>query len=255
MLLLPARCIVKTHLHSQRGFNEKGNIDCTTKSCTEEIADLVVPCSYHANPAKSHHGQAFLYSRFMLNFSDLSSVQVIIEPYDDRLPSVPDPVVQLACLDASLAMKPVFDKYQVRHPSSHLSNAFLHAPSLPVAVRKHASLPTSGPHICPKVRSAAFVDITSICVAVVVGFVVQTVVITSGTLSPIDLYPRILDFNPVSIASLNMTLTRECLCPVVLTRGADQMPVSTKYEMRKDEHVLRCAAAGRPSLCTLCLHL
>jgi DNA excision repair protein ERCC-2 len=36
----------------------------------------------------------------------------------------------------------------------------------------------------------------------------QTVVITSGTLSPIDLYPRILSFNPVCIASLNMTLTR-----------------------------------------------
>jgi DNA excision repair protein ERCC-2 len=39
---------------------------------------------------------------------------VIIEPWDGRLPSVPDPVIQLACLDASLAIKPVFDKYQVR---------------------------------------------------------------------------------------------------------------------------------------------
>lgn len=103
---------------------------------------------------------------------------IIIEPYDDRLPSVPDPVIQLACLDASLAMKPVFDKY-------------------------------------------------------------QSVIITSGTLSPIDLYPRILDFNPVSIASLNMTLTRECLCPVVLTRGADQALMSTKFEMRRDENVIR----------------
>jgi hypothetical protein len=27
---------------------------------------------------------------------------------------VPDPVMQLACLDASLAMRPVFAKYQVR---------------------------------------------------------------------------------------------------------------------------------------------
>jgi Rad3-related DNA helicase len=51
----------------------------------------------------------------------------------------------------------------------------------------------------------------------------QSVVITSGTLSPLNLYPRILDFHPVSIASLNMTLTRECLCPVVLTRGTDQV--------------------------------
>ncbi len=36
----------------------------------------------------------------------------------------------------------------------------------------------------------------------------QTVVITSGTLSPIDLYPRILNFNPVAIQSFAMTLTR-----------------------------------------------
>lgn len=51
----------------------------------------------------------------------------------------------------------------------------------------------------------------------------RSVVITSGTLSPLNLYPRILDFHPVSIASLNMTLTRDCLCPVVLTRGTDQV--------------------------------
>lgn len=103
---------------------------------------------------------------------------VITEPYDDRLPSVPDPVIQLSCLDASLAMRPIFQKF-------------------------------------------------------------QSVVITSGTLSPIDLYPRILNFHPVALASLNMTLTRECLCPVVLTRGADQMPVSTKFDMRSDPGVIR----------------
>ncbi|PRW60183.1 DNA repair helicase UVH6 [Chlorella sorokiniana] len=103
---------------------------------------------------------------------------IIIEPFDDRLPSVPDPVIQLSCLDASLAMRPVFSKY-------------------------------------------------------------QSVVITSGTLSPIDLYPRILNFQPVCVASLNMTLTRECLCPVVLTRGGDQLPVSTKFDMRSDPQVIR----------------
>lgn len=133
------------------------------------------------------------------------------------------PRAQLSCLDASLAVKPVFLKF-------------------------------------------------------------QTVVITSGTLSPIDLYPRILNFHPVAIQSFAMTLTRrapplplcienpwllavhgrgrsprllakvpaygvqrprcrtvcapcaqkdligqcgyrDCMCPVVLTRGADQMPV------------------------------
>lgn len=55
--------------------------------------------------------------------------------------------VQLSCLDASLAMKPVFSKF-------------------------------------------------------------QSVIITSGTLSPIDLYPRILNFQPVAIQSFAMTLTR-----------------------------------------------
>ncbi|KAG2438141.1 hypothetical protein HXX76_005750 [Chlamydomonas incerta] len=103
---------------------------------------------------------------------------IIMEPYDERLPQVPDPVLQLSCLDASLAMRPVFSKF-------------------------------------------------------------QTVVITSGTLSPIDLYPRILNFNPVAIQSFQMTLTRECLCPVVVTRGADQMPLSTKFEMRSDPGVMR----------------
>jgi Rad3-related DNA helicase len=73
--------------------------------------------------------------------------KVIIEPFDERMPSVPDPVIQLSCLDASLAMRPVFSKF-------------------------------------------------------------QSVVITSGTLSPIDLYPRILSFSPKVVQSLNMTLTR-----------------------------------------------
>ena len=65
------------------------------------------------------------------------------------LPAAADGVgmMQLSCLDASLAVKPVFEKF-------------------------------------------------------------QTVVITSGTLSPIDLYPRILNFNPVAIQSFTMTLTR-----------------------------------------------
>ena len=32
---------------------------------------------------------------------------------------------------------------------------------------------------------------------------------------------------------------RDCMCPVVLTRGADQTAVSTAYEMREDENVAR----------------
>ena len=40
-----------------------------------------------------------------------------------------------------------------------------------------------------------------------------------------------------------MTLTRECLCPVVLTRASDQAPLSTRYEQRYDEANIR--AYGR----------
>jgi len=44
----------------------------------------------------------------------------------------------------------------------------------------------------------------------------QTVVITSGTLSPMDMYPKILDFDPVVMSSFTMTLARPCLLPMVL---------------------------------------
>uniref|UniRef100_A0A1D1YM86 DNA 5'-3' helicase n=1 Tax=Anthurium amnicola TaxID=1678845 RepID=A0A1D1YM86_9ARAE len=103
---------------------------------------------------------------------------IIIEPFDERMPNIPDPVLQLSCHDASLAIKPVFDRF-------------------------------------------------------------QSVIITSGTLSPIDLYPRLLNFHPVISRSFQMSLTRDCICPMVLTRGSDQLPVSTKYDMRSDPGVVR----------------
>lgn len=36
-----------------------------------------------------------------------------------------------------------------------------------------------------------------------------------------------------------MSLTRDCICPMVLTRGSDQLPVSTKFDMRSDPGVVR----------------
>ena len=38
---------------------------------------------------------------------------------------------------------------------------------------------------------------------------------------------------------MEMTLTRDCLCPLVVTRGADQLPLSTKFDMRSDPAVVR----------------
>ncbi|DAZ95362.1 TPA: hypothetical protein N0F65_002547 [Lagenidium giganteum] len=102
---------------------------------------------------------------------------LIVEPFDGTS-GVHDPELELACLDASLAIRPVFERF-------------------------------------------------------------SSVVITSGTLSPIDLYPRLLNFNPVIRESLPMSVYRSCICPLVITRGSDQMPVSTKFDLRDDMSVVR----------------
>ncbi|XP_074555633.1 general transcription and DNA repair factor IIH helicase subunit XPD isoform X2 [Curcuma longa] len=107
----------------------------------------------------------FLHIQTVCDFATLIGTytrgfSIIIEPFDERMPHIPDPVLQLSCHDASIAIKPVFDRF-------------------------------------------------------------QSVIITSGTLSPIDLYPRLLNFNPVISRSFTMSLTRDCICPMVLTRGSD----------------------------------
>jgi len=103
---------------------------------------------------------------------------VILEPHDPRFENFRDPVLQLACLDAGLAIKPVFDRF-------------------------------------------------------------STVVITSGTLSPIDLYPKLLHFQPVVSKQLSMSITRRCVLPLIVTRGSDQSPVSSEYALRNDPSVTR----------------
>nr|WCZ58321.1 general transcription and DNA repair factor IIH helicase subunit [Paratrimastix eleionoma] len=67
----------------------------------------------------------------------------------------------------------------------------------------------------------------------------DSVVITSGTLSPLSMYPKILSFVPVVCESLPMSLARECVCPLIVTRGSDQLPVSSKYDVRNDPSVVR----------------
>ena len=103
---------------------------------------------------------------------------LIIEPYDQRTPHFPDPVIQFACLDASLAVKPVLERF-------------------------------------------------------------QTVIITSGTLSPIDLYPKLLNFKPKVRRSLSMSITRPCICPMIVTRGSDQTPVTSQFNARESKSVVR----------------
>lgn len=95
---------------------------------------------------------------------------IIIEPFSDKAPTVANPILYFCCLDASIAIKPVFERF-------------------------------------------------------------QSVVITSGTLSPIDMYPKILDFHPVIMTSLTMTLARPCLLPMVTT-------LSEKFLLESSQRLL-----------------
>ncbi|XP_076175840.1 general transcription and DNA repair factor IIH helicase subunit XPD isoform X1 [Ptiloglossa arizonensis] len=103
---------------------------------------------------------------------------IIVEPFDDKTPTVLNPVLQFSCLDSSIAMKPIFDRF-------------------------------------------------------------QSIVITSGTLSPLDMYPKILNFHPVIMSSFTMTLARPCLLPMIVSKGNDQVAISSRYETREDVAVIR----------------
>ena len=103
---------------------------------------------------------------------------IIIEPFDDKTPTVSNPILHFSCLDSSIAMRPIFRRF-------------------------------------------------------------QSVVITSGTLSPMDMYPKILDFEPIVMSSFTMTLARPCLLPMIVTKGNDQVAISSKFESRDDTAVIR----------------
>jgi DNA excision repair protein ERCC-2 len=103
---------------------------------------------------------------------------IIMEPNGSSIPGASDPVIQLACLDSSLAIAPLFKRF-------------------------------------------------------------GSVIITSGTLSPIDLYPKLLQFEPCVSESFNMSTFRPCIRPLVITRGSDQLAVSTKFDDRGDVGVVR----------------
>ena len=103
---------------------------------------------------------------------------LIIEPYSSQMENYHDPILQLACLDASIAIKHVFERF-------------------------------------------------------------QSVIITSGTLSPIDLYPKLLGFQPAVRESLQMSVTRNPILPMIVSRGTDQAVISSAYDKRDSTDVVR----------------
>ena len=103
---------------------------------------------------------------------------LILEPFETDTAEVPNPVLHFACLDAAIAIKPVFDRF-------------------------------------------------------------TTVIITSGTISPLEMYPKMLNFETVVQESYPMTLARRSFLPMIVTRGSDQVPVSSGFQVRNEPSVVR----------------
>jgi len=131
------------------------------------------------------------FSTLLATYSEgIAKFAIIMEPNGSSIPGAVDPVIQLACLDASLAIAPLFKRF-------------------------------------------------------------GSVIITSGTLSPIDLYPKLLNFEPCISESFNMSTFRPCIRPLVITRGSDQLAVSTKFDDRGDVGVVRNYGAMLVELCSV----
>ncbi|CAB9525319.1 transcription factor complex helicase XPD subunit [Seminavis robusta] len=130
------------------------------------------------------------FATLLATYSEgVAKFAIIMEPNASSIPGAIDPVIQLACLDSSLAIAPLFKRF-------------------------------------------------------------GSVIITSGTLSPIDLYPKLLQFKPCVSVSLTMSTFRPCIRPLVIARGSDQLAVSTKYEDRGDMGVIRNYGAMLVELCS-----
>ncbi|CAJ1388569.1 unnamed protein product [Effrenium voratum] len=68
----------------------------------------------------------------------------------------------------------------------------------------------------------------------------QSVVLTSGTISPLEMYPKILGMSNVVVTeSFSITMERKCLCPLIVTHGPDQVPISSRFSLREDPSVVQ----------------
>ena len=63
------------------------------------------------------------------------------------------------------------------------------------------------------------------------------IVITSGTLSPLSFYPKLLNFQPVSTVCLTMSFSRQCLLPILGSRGYLNAPLTSSFKQRTNPNV------------------
>jgi len=63
-------------------------------------------------------------------------------------------------------------------------------------------------------------------------------ILTSGTMSPMEMYTKILDWQPMFMKSFDITL-RNCISPLFITRGHDHGELSSQFATRNDNEVMR----------------
>lgn len=103
---------------------------------------------------------------------------LILEPYETEKAEVPNPILHFTCLDASIAIKPVFERF-------------------------------------------------------------SSVIITSGTISPLEMYPKMLNFSTTVQESYPMSLSRRSFLPMIVTKGSDQSQLTSGFQHRRDPNVVR----------------
>lgn len=65
------------------------------------------------------------------------------------------------------------------------------------------------------------------------------VVLTSGTISPLEMYPKLLNFKPIVIRSIDIELSRNSIAPMIIGSTSDNTPISSEYKSRNDKAVTR----------------
>jgi len=65
----------------------------------------------------------------------------------------------------------------------------------------------------------------------------KTVILTSGTMSPIEIYPKILNFKPFLNVSIEIELSRNSIQPIIITKGIDYSWLSSAYDSRNDREI------------------
>lgn len=68
------------------------------------------------------------------------------------------------------------------------------------------------------------------------------VLLTSATLSPMNMFPKLLGLRPALLESVAPAGGRRCLLPLVVAKGADQALLSSKFSLREDAGTHRAYA-------------